>query len=279
MTTPLTDRTTLMTAAAPASDLPTTPPTAATGGTRRLFHYLGQSLLIQLRDWAFLGFVIVMPTTIYLFFAGIFGSGSSDSGPSVAAVMMVTMATYGGLGAAMNAGSQIQSERSSGWFRQLMLTSLAPGQFVLAKITTAIAVLIPAIGAVFIAGVAMGVRLDAAVWAASFALIIAALLPMIVLGLVIGLWFKPQTATAVTTLSMLALAMLGGLWFPLNLMPAGMQALGRLLPSYWASQIGGWPLAGGDFPWQGVLVLGVWLVALAGLGGLGYRRAIRTSRR
>ena len=245
----------------------------------RLTHFLLHSLRLTFTDWSFIAFVVAMPTTMYLFFAGIYGGQMAEGGASVAALMMVTMATYGGLGAAMNAGSQIQSERSSGWFRQLMLTSLAPGQFVLAKITTAIAVLIPAIGAVFIAGVAMGVRLDAAVWAASFALIIAALLPMIVLGLVIGLWFKPQTATAVTTLSMLALAMLGGLWFPLNLMPAGMQALGRLLPSYWASQIGGWPLAGGDFPWQGVLVLGVWLVALAGLGGLGYRRAIRTSRR
>ena len=276
MTTRLDDRPTL----APAAAAPVhAAPTGSTGGNRRLLHYLGQSLLIQLRDWAFLGFVIVMPTTVYLFFAGIFGSQPSESGPSVAALMMVTMATYGGLGAAMNAGSQIQSERSSGWFRQLMLTALAPGQFVLAKIATAIAVLIPAIGAVFLAGVALGVRLEAAVWAASFALIIAALLPMIVLGLVIGLWFKPQTATAVTTLSMLALAMLGGLWFPLDLMPAGLQTLGRLLPSYWASQIGGWPLAGGEFPWQGVIVLAVWLATLAALGGLGYRRAIRTSRR
>ena len=203
----------------------------------------------------------------------------SETDINVAAVMMVTMATYGGLGAAMNAGSQIQSERSSGWFRQLMLTSLAPGQFVLAKILTAIAVLIPAIGTVFLAGAARGVRLDAGTWAASLGLIVTALLPMIVFGLVIALWFKPQTATAVTTLAMLALAMLGGLWVPLQLMPEVMQTIGKLLPSYWASQIGGWPLVGGGFPWQGVGVLAVWLVALAGLGGLGYRRAIRTSRR
>ena len=98
-------------------------------------------------------------------------------------------------------------------------------------------------------------------------------------GLVIALWFKPQTAMAVTTLTMMALAMLGGLWYPLEMMPAGMQTIGRLLPSYWASQIGSWPLTGGAFPVQGVLVLGGWLVVLVGLGALGYRRAIRTSRR
>ena len=249
------------------------------GSARRFFHYAVQSILIQLRDWAFLGFVIVMPTTIYLFFSSMYGDEGGGSGINVAAVMMVTMATYGGLGAAMNAGSQIQSERSSGWFRQLMLTSLSPAQFVLAKILTAIAVLIPAIGTVFLAGAARGVRLDAGTWAASLGLIVTALLPMIVFGLVIALWFKPQTATAVTTLAMLALAALGGLWVPLQLMPEVMQTIGKLLPSYWASQIGAWPLVGGDFPWQGVIVLVVWLAVLVGVGALGYRRAIRTSRR
>ena len=270
--------TTLTTDIARTSGTPTHD-TRPSGSARRFLHYAVQSILIQLRDWAFLGFVIVMPTTIYLFFASMYGDEGSGSGIDVAALMMVTMATYGGLGAAMNAGSQIQSERSSGWFRQLMLTSLSPAQFVLAKILTAIAVLIPAIGTVFLAGAGRGVRLDAGTWAASLGLIVTALLPMIVFGLVIALWFKPQTATAVTTLTMLALAMLGGLWVPLQLMPEAMQTIGKLLPSYWASQIGAWPLIGGDFPWQGVVVLVVWLVVLVGVGALGYRRAIRTSRR
>ncbi len=253
--------------------------TRGSGAAQRFLHYTAQSILIQVRDWAFLGFIIAMPTTIYLFFSGVYGGQGTASGVEVAAVMMVMMATYGGLGAAMNAGSQIQSERSSGWFRQLMVTSLTPAQFVLAKVSAAVAVLVPAIGMVFLAGAARGVRLDAGSWAASLGLILAALLPMIVFGLVIALWFKPQTATAVTTLTMMALAMLGGLWFPLELMPSAMQAVGRLLPSYWASQIGAWPLVGGDFPWQGVLVLVVWLAVLVGVGALGYRRAIRTSRR
>ncbi|MFT4297555.1 MAG: ABC transporter permease [Micropruina sp.] len=249
------------------------------GSARVFLHYTGQSILTQLRDWAFLGFVIVMPTTIYLFFASIYGDEGTDSGFNVAALMMVMMATYGGLGAAMNAGSQIQSERSSGWFRQLMLTSLTPAQFVAAKVITAVAVVIPAIVTVFIAGAARGVRLDAGSWAASLGLIVASLLPMVVFGLVIALWFKPQTATAATTLAMLVLAMLGGLWFPLDMMPEAMQTVGRTLPSYWANQIGSWPLTGGDFPWQGVWVLGCWLLALVVIGALGYRRAIRTSRR
>lgn len=250
-----------------------------TGSVQRLLHYTAQSILTQVRNWAFLGFIIVMPTTIYLFFSGMFGDRATDSAVNVAALMMVMMATYGGLGAAMTAGTQIQSERSSGWFRQLMVTALTPAHFVVAKVITAVVVVIPAIGAVFVAGAIRGVRLDAGAWAASLGLIVTALLPMVVCGLVIALWFSPPTATAVTTLSMMALAMLGGLWYPLEMMPAVMQAIGKLLPSYWAGQIGTWPLVGGEFPTQGVLVLGGWLVVLVALGALGYRRAIRTSRR
>lgn len=242
-------------------------------------HYLLGSLGIMLREWSFLAFVVAMPTTMYLFFSSMFGGYATDGGVSVAAVMMVTMATYGGLGAAMSAGNQIQNERSTGWFRQLMITGLTPAQFVAAKVLVAVGVVIPAIGIVFVAGALRGVRLDASAWLGSFALLLVALLPMILLGLTLGLWFKPAAASAATTLVMLALSMLGGLWIPLEMMPAPMQALGRALPSYWAAQIGSWPVMGGAFPWRGVAVIAAWSLALVGLGSLGYRRAVRTSRR
>lgn len=259
----------------------TTMPSTSTGhrqvsGLRRFARYYAFSLGTVVRDWAFLAFVILMPVTMYVFFTSVFGDSADDS---VTATMMIMMATYGGLGAAMNAGASIQSERSSGWFRNLMLTPLNPAEFVGAKVCTAVTVVIPALGTVFVAGFIQGVRLPMSIWAAMLALLLLALLPMVLMGLVIGLWFKPQTATAVTTLSMLALSMLGGLWIPLEAMPAGMQSIGRLLPSHWAAQIGSWPLAGGGFPWDGVQVIAVWALALIAVGALGYRRAIRTSRR
>ncbi|HJE50408.1 MAG TPA: ABC transporter permease [Tessaracoccus flavescens] len=263
----------------------TLPYTATTTTTRaakrpaRWLHYFRASLGQILRDWAFISFILVMPVTMYLFFSAIYGDQEAAGGVTVAAVMMVTMATYGGLGAAMNAGASIQSERSSGWFRQLMITPLRPAEFITAKLATAVAVVLPAIVVVFIAGMLRGVRLPIGTWFATLGMLMAALVPMVILGLVIGLWFKPQTAAAVTTLTMLALSMIGGLWFPLDMMPGVMQFIGKLTPSYWAGQLGVWPVVGGDFPWQGVLVIGIWTLALAGLGALGYGRAVRNSRR
>lgn len=253
--------------------------TAAIRRTHPFVHYLLGSLGIMLREWSFLAFVVAMPTTMYLFFSSLYGDHTAAGGASVAAVMMGTMATYGGLGAAMSAGNQIQNERSTGWFRQLMLTGLSPTQFVAAKVLVAVGVVVPAIGIVFIAGALRGVQLAPAEWAASFGLLLIALLPMVLLGLTLGLWFKPAAASAATTLVMLSLSMLGGLWVPLDLMPDALQTLGRALPSYWAAQIGTWPITGGDFPWPGVAVIAAWTVALVVLGALGYRRAVRTSKR
>lgn len=242
-------------------------------------HYYLHSLAATLRDWSFLAFIVAMPTTMYLFFSAIYGEEMTGSGVKVAAVMMVTMATYGALGAAMSAGAQIQTERATGWFRQLMITGLTPAQFMTAKVLVAVGVVIPAIGVVFLAGVWRGVRLDALTWLASGGLILVSLLPMVILGLVLGLWFRQATAGAATTLTMLTLSMLGGLWFPLDMLPSFLQVVGRLLPSYWAGQIGTWPITGGDFPVQGVWVIGIWTLALVAVGALGYGRAVRTSRR
>ena len=245
----------------------------------RLTHFLLHSLRLTFTDWSFIAFVVAMPTTMYLFFAGIYGGQMAEGGASVAALMMVTMATYGGLGAAMSAGAQIQSERSTGWFRQLMLSALSPAQFIGGKVLTAVLVVVPAIVAVFVAGVLRGVSMPVAQWVSVLGLLVAALLPMVLLGLVIGLWFKQQVAAAATTLIMLALSMMGGLWFPLDMMPPTMQFIGKLLPSYWAGQIGVFPLIGGAFLWRGVLVIGIWTLALVAFGALGYRRAVSTSRR
>ena len=66
-------------------------------------------------------------------------------------------------------------------------------------------------GAGFLIG---GVRLPLTVWLASLALMWLALIPLAILGIVIGLWVKAEAVGGVTTLVLLLLAMLGGLWLP-----------------------------------------------------------------
>ena len=67
---------------------------------------------------------------------------------------------------------------------------------------------------------------------------------------------------------------------PVQIMPAAMQTVARVLPSYWLGELGRYPfLSGASFPWQGVWVMLAWSSGLTVLGALGYRRAAASSKR
>ena len=263
----------------------TTPDTA--GITRRRLprwsaplHYAVHSTWLTVKNFAFVLFAVGMPLVLYLVFSQTFAGSGPDAG-LVSAMIMVSMAAYGALGAAMSGGAQLATERRSGWFRQLSVTTLAPREFLLAKAGVIMVLVLPSLLLVFGAGFLIGgVRLPATVWLASLALMWLALIPLAILGIVIGLWVKAEAVGGVTTLVLLLLAMLGGLWLPTEMMPPVAQALAQALPSYWLAELGRWPmLPDTAFPWTGMLVLLTWAVGLTVLGALGFRRATASSKR
>lgn len=257
---------------------PTQPAARAGGGLRRMLLYAVWTLRVVLTDWAFIGFILAMPTMMYLFFGNLFG-GEEMGGVQVKQHIMVMMATYGGMGSALVAGNLIQTERATGWFRQLMLTALTPTQFFVTRLITSLALILPPTIIVLLVGRIDGVELPWATWLQIIGVALVVLIPFVVMGLVIGLWLKPQAASAATTFVMLGMAMLGGMWVPLDQMPDVMQTIGELLPSYWAAQFSLVQITGADVPMQGVVTLLVWTLALAVVGVLGYRRAIANSKR
>jgi ABC-2 type transport system permease protein len=216
---------------------------------------------------------------LYVVFSKIFGA--SDSGVNWAAMIMISMAAYGSLGAAMSGGAQLAVERRSGWFRQLSITTLPPRAFLWSKAAVIMCIVLPALILVFVAGVVVGgVRAPVSVWLGSLALMWVALVPLTILGIVIGVWVKSEAVQGFTTLLLLVLSMLGGLWFPVEVMPSLMRHIAQGLPSYWLAELGRYPfLPGSAFPWTGVWVLLAWSAGLTVLGALGYRRATANSKR
>lgn len=252
--------------------------------TRRLpapVHYALHSTRLIMKNFAFVIFAVGMPLALYLVFSQTFAGGSSAEARLASAMIMVSMAAYGALGAAMSGGSQLALERRSGWFRQLSVTALAPREFLLAKAAVIMMLVLPSLLLVFAAGfVVGGVRMPVAAWFSSLGLMWLALVPLAIFGIVIGLWVKAEAVGGVTTLVLLLLAMLGGLWVPVDLMPPVAQGLAHALPSFWLAELGRWPiLPGTPFPWMGVVVLIGWSAGLTVLGALGFRRAAATSKR
>ncbi len=250
----------------------------ARGSLRRCLGYGWASTRQALTDASFIGFLLVMPTAIYLFFATVYGT-EAEGGIEAKRQIMINMATYGAMGSALVAGSNIQIERATGWLRQLQLTALTATQFFVVRAVVALLLVLPPVLLVLLVGRLDGVQLAAWQWFAVAGLSLVVLIPFVVMGIVVGLWLKPQAASGATTFLMLAMAMLGGLWVPMQFLPDILQTIGRTLPSYWAMEIAKLPLSGGAVPLRGVVLLAAWTVALTALGAIGYRRAIHTSKR
>ena len=244
-------------------------------------HYTLHSAALTAKRFSFVIFSVGMPLILYVVFTRMYATADDGSGINWAAMIMISMAAYGSLGAAMGGGAQLALERRSGWFRQLSITALPPRAFLWAKAAVIMLVVLPALVLVFAAGFVIGgVRAPLGAWLASLALMWLALIPMTILGVVVGLWVKGDAVQGLTTLLLLVLSMLGGLWFPVQIMPSVMQTVAHTLPSYWLAELGRWPfLPGTAFPWAGVAVLLVWSIVLTGLGALGYRRATADSKR
>ena len=79
-----------------------------------------------------------------------YGTADDGSGINWAAMIMISMAAYGSLGAAMGGGAQLALERRSGWFRQLSITALPPRAFLWAKAAVIMLVVLPALVLVFL---------------------------------------------------------------------------------------------------------------------------------
>ncbi|MGL5406443.1 MAG: ABC transporter permease [Propionibacteriaceae bacterium] len=239
----------------------------------RLFGYTYRSIKINFSNISFLVFTLALPLVIYLMMGSAYSSAPEAS--EIRRSMMISMSVYGGLGAAISSGGLIQSERSSGWFQQLMTTALRPQEFLIAKIITSVVVIIPALTLVYAAGYLSGVEISARQTVISIGLSLVGLIPMIILGLTVGLLFKAAAAQALNTLLVLTLSMLGGLWLPLEFFPNWVQRVGKCLPSYWIGELGRFPFAADsvEFPGAGVLVIAAWAGIFALVGVIAYRKA------
>lgn len=93
-----------------------------------------------LRDKGFVIFGIGMPVLMYVLFTHI---GAASEGQDDWRVgVMVSMAAYGALGAALSSGNGVAEDKALGWLRQLRITPLSPTKAVVGRgITSSVTVL------------------------------------------------------------------------------------------------------------------------------------------
>ncbi len=251
-------------------------PAAAPSPALRTLRYALHTTRMTVTNVMFMVFTIALPVGMYLLFSMMLGD--LDDGRA-RGMVMVNMAAYGGLGAAVTAGTQIQEDQRSGFLRQLIVAGLSPRSFLTGSVMAASAVILPALVAVGLVGLATGVEAGPAPFLATIAVLWLGLLPTILVGLVLGMLLKGGTAMAGGVITMMAMAIFGGLWMPLEMFPTWMQDLGHALPTYWISGLGRWALYGGALPLTGLLVIGAWTLALSLLCTVSMSRAVGLTRR
>jgi len=234
------------------------------------------SALMELRRVArnrrYVLFTVAFPLFFYLLYTNVGVGVPAADLPTWRAFFMVSMATYGAMGASLFMANAVAEERRSGWTRQLRVTPLRPAAYLLSKLIVSIATSLPSLLLVAAAGATLNqVSLPATTWVQFVLLLTLGVLPFVALGLLIGLVFDATTTQVVVIVTYFGLAILGGLWAQLSSLPETVATIGHMLPSFRLADLGWQTVAGAPVDPIDVLVLVAYGLAFGGLVAWRYR--------
>lgn len=223
--------------------------------------YLYYEILRTFRNRRFFVFSLAFPLILFFTVAGPNRHVKLD-GIAFPLYYMTGMAAFGTMIAILSSGGRISTERSIGWTRQMRITPLSPTAYFTAKVLGGYLMALLSIAVMCLSGSVLGVRLSVSEWFVMIGLLLVALIPFAVLGILLGHVLNPDSlGPALGGLTAL-FALLGGAWGPL-VTSGVLLAVVKGLPSYWLVQAGKTALGGGVWPLEGWIVIGAWTVVLA----------------
>ena len=246
-----------------------------------LVAYLRLEVRRTLRNRRYLVLTILFPVILYVLYTAVLpvdAAGTKD-GLTWPVFFLVSMATYGAMGAAMGQAAPIALERRSGWVQQLRVTPLPGPAYIIAKVASALVLTVPALVLVIAAGtLANSVELAPASAAALLVSIPLGALPFALLAVVLGYVLDAESAQGGMVLAYFLMAILGGLFAPLDAFPAALATIGAMLPASHLAALGRSLAAGVTPSVADVAVLAAWSVALGAIAAWRYQGDERTSR-
>ena len=190
--------------------------------------YLALDIRRSLRNRRTMIFLLIMPVAFFL----LFGGGYRNSDPKAFAYVMVSMAVYGAMIATTSTGAQVSVERSQGWTRQLRLTPLRPGGYVLIKVASAFVLGVVPVVMVLGVGAILGADLTLGEWIGVAALSWACSLVFAAFGLFVGYLVPAENAMQFIGPLLALMSFFGGLFEPLDQMPQALQNIAPWMPTY-----------------------------------------------
>ena len=233
--------------------------------------YLRYELLRSVRNWRFILFSLAYPVVLYFIVTSPQRHATFD-GVAFPLYFMAGMAAVGTMIAVISSGARIAVDRSAGWTRQLRITPLTAGDYLGARVACGFLMASLAIVLVSLSGTALGVSLSAGAWLTMIGLMLVGLIPLAVLGILLGHLVTPDSLAPAAGGTIMLLALLGGAYGFLVAKSGAVFDVIKALPSYWLVQAGKTALAGGSWPAEGWIVIAAWTAVLVPLAVLVYNR-------
>lgn len=233
--------------------------------------YLRYELLRSVRNWRFILFSLAYPVVLYFLVTSPQRHATFD-GVAFPLYFMAGMAAVGTMIAVISSGARIAVDRSAGWTRQLRITPLTAGDYLGARVACGFLMASLVIVLVSLSGTALGVSLSADAWLTMIGLMLVGLIPLAVLGILLGHLVTPDSLAPAAGGTIMLLALLGGAYGFLVAKSGAVFDVIEALPSYWLVQAGKTALAGGSWPAEGWIVIAAWTAVLVPLAVLVYRR-------
>ena len=235
--------------------------------------YTRYELLRVLRNRRFFFLSLGFPLVLYLLIASSSRhvTNLQKTGISAPLYFMVGLIAFGTMAAMLSSGARIAAERAVGWNRQLRISPLSTRSYLRAKVLTAYLMAMLSMGALYVAGAALGVSMSASHWIDMTLLILVCLVPFAALGIAVGHMLTPDSIGPAMGGGIALLAFLGGVWYPIPT-HGFLHDVGQALPSYWLVQASHVAIGGHPMGTKGWVVIVAWTAVLAALARRASRR-------
>lgn len=233
--------------------------------------YLRYELVRLLRNRQNFVFSLIFPVVLYLFIAGQNRNAHYGS-LSLPTYFMAGMIAFGGMGAVFSGGARIAMEREAGWTRQLRISPLSPRAYFQSKVIGSYLMASITIAMLYVAGIALGVRMPLARWLEMTGLILVSLIPFAAAGVMIGHLIKSDSMGPVMGGGMSLLSIAGGAFGQIGADNSVVRDVTKFIPTYWIVQAGRVAIDASAWGVQGAAIVTGWSV-LAIYGAVwAYRR-------
>jgi ABC-2 type transport system permease protein len=183
--------------------------------------------------------VVMFPLMFYVLFGLVLNRGEMIGDTRFTTYLVATYGTFGIMGASLfGTAAGLAAERGLGWLQVKRASPMPPFAYFFGKVMMSMIFSATVVVALLALGVGFGgVRLPLFVGLRLVATLVAGSLPFCAMGMAMGYFAGPNSATGIINLVYLPLSFLSGLWVPLMFLPKVLRSFAHALPPYHLAQL------------------------------------------